>query len=136
MFGDALALDVDFHLIEVVERAWGMSADGVIAELQIVERIPRFRVAEVLLGWLANRGPLPSIDPGDGKPPRPATRAELREEVMTAPPELFYRYAVTVQSALLYCLRHMDDEKWEEVRKRVEGLDVNGEGAGKKSPPT
>lgn len=131
LFDELVAVDVDWHVIEVLERTFNTSADALIGHFVQMDRVQRRYVADVIADLMARRTNYPH------------RRGAIREHVMTAPPEVFYRWVASLNSALLYSLKHMSDDEFERIKgelakARAEAADVgtadDDGGDGKKKP--
>ena len=94
IFDQEVVVDVDFRVIEVVERTFDMSADAVIAMFGDTRRVQRHKVADVIVGWLAFH------DLG-------AKRRDIREFVMRSSPDHLTLYVSSIYAALLFTLRRL-----------------------------
>src|SRR5688572_1193964 len=90
-----VTVDVDFRVIETVERVFDMNADAVVALFSDADgrRVQRNKVADVIVGWLAFK------DLG-------IKRRDIREAVITALPDLMRLYTTSIYAALLFVLNY------------------------------
>lgn len=108
LFGELVPVDVDWRVIEVIERTFNTSADALIGHFVTMERVQRRHVADVLCDLLARKGDLAW------------KRGEIREHVMTADAADFYQWVAQINTALLYALKHMTDEEFDRVKGELE----------------
>lgn len=98
LLGEEVRVDLNFRVIQVLERVYDANLDHVIAfELAIPARVKRSKVAEAIADWLETQG----ID-------RDWKRREVLEHVMGAPVEQLNKYIGCLQAAALFCLRGPD----------------------------
>ncbi len=109
LLDDDVIVDVDFRVIEIVERVFDMSADAVILLLNDTRRVQRNKIADVITGWLAFK------DLG-------MKRREIREHVISASPEALSVYVTSVYAALLFTLNYFDKKSPEENAKKFDEL--------------
>ena len=95
LFGDEVTVDVDFRIIEIIERVFDLSADAVISLFSDGRRVQRRHVADVIVGWLAFK------ELG-------MKRREIREHVMTCPADALAVYTTSIYAALLFVLNYFD----------------------------
>lgn len=127
---DEFEIDVDFRVLEIIERVYDMRAEYVAGLLEVDHRIRRSQVAEVILGWLSQRS-----DALVGR-----RRLDLLEEITTASEAVLRRYVGAIQGAILFSLKQLSDE---DLEKLARGEDLapteQGDDAEKKtdddSPP-
>ena len=96
---DDVAVDINWRVIEQVERVFGVLADLVASDI-LVNYPTRHKVAEVIALWCA--GP-------DHR------RKDVIEEVMTADTKTLQRYIGAIQGAVLYVLRHVEKDQMEKL---------------------
>jgi hypothetical protein len=100
-------VDVDFRLIEVLERAFGMSADALVDIFLQRMRVQRRHVADVLAEILPRAGAT-------------QTRTEIREAVITLDLEAFAVLVSQLQAALLFIIKHMTPEEFDKVSSELD----------------
>lgn len=103
---DELSIDINWRVIEQVERVFGVLADLVASEV-LVRNPTRHKVAEVIALWCSGHG---------------MRRRDIIEEVMTADADDLQRYIGAIQGAVLYVLRHIDRDQ---MRKLAAGEDLD-----------
>jgi hypothetical protein len=109
VFDQDVTIDIDFRIIEIVERVFDLSADAVIAMLSDARRVQRHKVADIVTEWLAFR------DLG-------LKRREIREHVMAAPSEVLTIYITSIYTALLFMLNYFDRKDPKENAKKFDEL--------------
>lgn len=125
---DEFEIDVDFRVLEIIERVYDMRAEYVAGLLEQDHRIRRSQVAEVVLGWLSQRS-----DALVGR-----RRLDVLEEITTAPEEVLRRYVGAIQGAILFSLKRLSEE---DLEKLARGEDLAQQGDAEKktddddSPP-
>lgn len=104
-----VAVDVDFRVIEIVERTFELSADAVITLLNDSRRVQRNKVADIVVSWLEYR------ELG-------LKRREIREYVMRAAPELLAVYVTSIYASLLFMLNYYDKKDPAENARKFDEL--------------
>lgn len=101
--GEVAVVDVNFRIIEIVERIYDTNAD-VVASVNLASpaKMLRSKIAAVIVEWL-------STVETDFK------RSEIREYVMTAEPKLLNVYSGCIQAAVLYSLKYINDEEFKQL---------------------
>jgi len=107
LFGEPVPVDVDFRVVEIVERAFNASADDLIRPLASLAGVQRRHVADVICDWVTR---VPNLG---------YRRQEIREHVMTAPASQYYLWVAQISNALLYTLKHMTDEEFDRIREEL-----------------
>jgi hypothetical protein len=107
LFGEPVPVDIDFRVVEILERGFNRPADELIRPLSTMTGVQRRHVADVICDWVAR---VPNLG---------WKRLEIREHVMTAPPEVYYRWVAQLSTALLYCLKHMSDEEFDRIKREI-----------------
>ena len=110
IFDDTVEVDVDFRLIETVERVFGTVAD-IVAGDTLVHNPRRYQIAEVIASWVRSRE---------------HKRKDVHEHVITAPPERLQVYIGAIQGAVLYSLSYVSEDELDKLA-RGEDLDSSGE---------
>lgn len=127
--GEECVLNVDFRIIEVVERVYNQNADLVVSiDLATPSRMLRSKIAAVIVDWLSIK------DTG-------FKRSEIKEFVITADPQLLNIYSGCIQAAVLYSLKYIGEDEFDKLKK---GQDLGtpdagnkeGEKKGKEEAPT
>lgn len=122
LFGDSVPVDVTFKIIEIVERVYGQTADLVASTLLTDPRQTlRHKVADVIVAWVGNRESLGEY-----------SRTELRGEIMTAPVDVFRVYVGAIQAAVLYSLRYVTEQQFDQLSR---GEDLTDDAAGEAAEP-
>ena len=124
--GDTAAVDVNFRIIEIVERVYNSSADVVASvDLASPRSMLRSKIAAVIVDWLTTT----EVD---------FKRSELREHIITAEPKLLNVYSGCIQAAVLYSLKYIDEEQFDLLSKGKDLPTKKAEGSGgkKESVPT
>lgn len=98
--GKTIPIDVDFRVIEVVERVYGANAD-LVASVDLANpiRVQRYKVANVIANWLS------ALNTG-------LNRDEIKEAVVTASIEELTKFTGAIQAAILFSLKYIDDEQF------------------------
>jgi hypothetical protein len=109
LFDKEVAVDVDFHFIQVVETVYGLSADAVIALLSDSGKAQRHKIAEVVAGWLASKN-------------LGFKRSEILQHVATSKPDLLALYVANVYGALLFVLNFFDRNDPEANERKFDEL--------------
>lgn len=124
---DEFEIDVDFRVLEIIERVYDMRAEYVAGLLEQDHRIRRTQVAEIILGWLSQRS-----DALVGR-----RRLDVLEEVTTASEEVLRRYVGAIQGAILFSLKRLSEEDLEKLSRGEDLGAPKQDGAEKKSdsPP-
>lgn len=104
-----VTVDVDFRVIETIERVFDMNADAVVALFSDSRKVQRNKVADVIVGWLAFK------DLG-------VKRRDIREAVITATPDLMSLYTTSIYAALLFVLNYYDRNDPVENAKKFDEL--------------
>lgn len=115
--GETVSLDIDWRVIEIVERTFGAVAD-LVASDTLVHTPTRYQVAEVISEWVKDRT-LP--------------KSKVRESVMLAGQEALQTYIGAIQGAVLYSLSYIDEEQLDAL---TQGKDLEGEGESEESEDT
>jgi hypothetical protein len=100
-----VSINVDFRIIEIVERVYNQNAD-IVASVDLANpaRMLRSKIAMVISDWVALR------DTG-------FRRQDIKEFVMTARPEKLNVFSGCIQAAVLYSLKYIDDAQFEKLSK-------------------
>ena len=108
--GETTTINVDFRIIEIVERVYNQNADLVASiDLATPARMLRSKVAAVIVEWLATK------ETG-------FKRSEIKEFVITAPPPMLNVFSGCIQAAVLYSLKYIDEDQFDRLA-RGEDLD-------------
>lgn len=98
--GDSITMDVNFRIIEIVERVYQRNADLVVSvDLASPQLMLRSKIAEVIADWVALRQTT-------------YKRSEIKEHVMTRQPNELNVYAGCIQAAVMYSLKYIDDDQF------------------------
>jgi len=110
--GETATLNVDFRIIEIVERVYNQNADLVASvDLSTPSRMLRSKIAAVIVEWLAVK------ETG-------FKRSEIKEFVLTASPPMLNVFSGCIQAAVLYSLKYIDDDQFDKL-KRGEDLEAS-----------
>lgn len=109
LYEDEFTIEVNWNIIERVERNFGVIAD-LVPEM-LVTKPMRHQVADVIVEWLA------SVQ-------TQYKRREIREAVITSDHEVLQKYVGAIQGAVLYTLRHISED---ELLKLTAGQDLDEE---------
>lgn len=115
LFDEEVHIDVDFRIIEHVERVFNVTAEIAAAVELAPGRVRRHTVADVICLWLQGR-----------ELPQNWKRGEIREHVILADAEQMNVYVGCIQAAVLYILRHISGEQFDALA-RGEDLDADDE---------
>lgn len=118
--GEVAVVDVNFRIIEIVERIYDTNAD-VVASINLAspEKMLRSKIAAVIVEWLS------TVETN-------FKRSEIREYVMTAEPKLLNVYSGCIQAAVLYSLKYINDEEFKQLSSGKD-LEPSSEADRKKS---
>lgn len=106
--GETVSLDIDWRVIEIVERTFGSVADLVVSDT-LVNSPTRYQIADVISEWVKSRD---------------MPKSQVREAVMLASQELLNEYIGAIQGAVLYSLNYITEEQ---LDKLTSGDDLEGE---------
>lgn len=113
--GDSLTMEVTFRIIEIVERVYNQNADLVVSiDLATPSRMLRSKIADVIAEWVGTRH-------------TNFKRSEIREFVITRPPDELNVYAGCIQAAVMYSLKYINDDEFAKLT-RGEDLDIKPSG--------
>lgn len=112
---DEILVDVNWRVIEQVERVFGTLAD-LVASDTLVNNPRRHTVAEVIALWAQSRG---------------YRRREVLEMVMTSDHQTLQRYIGAIQGAVLFVLRHVDEK---DMKRLASGLDLDDQEEAEEKP--
>jgi hypothetical protein len=104
VLGVTVTVDVNFRIIEIIERVYQKKAELAAADLDSPEKVLRSKVAEVISLWLA-----PLTNDFD--------RIEIKEAVMTSTPEMLNVYCGCIQGAVLFTLKYVTADELEKLSK-------------------
>lgn len=93
--GDYVSVDIDWRVIEQVERIYGDLADTVAGKT-LVNNPLRHKIAEVISSWLSSKG---------------YKKRDVYQEVILADKDTVRAYVGCIQGAVLYMLRYINDEQ-------------------------
>lgn len=124
IFDEPVLVDVSFRIIEVVERIYSTNADMVSVDLGNPVRVQRHKVAAVMAEWLRGR----EKELGH-------SRAEIIEHVTTAPPDRLNVYVGSIQGAILYSLKYINDDQLAALSRGEDLPDDDDDDAGGKQSP-
>lgn len=116
VLGEEVTVDVDFRMIETMERVFGQSADMLIPLFTDVGQVQRRHVADVVAELLGRKLTVT------------LKRQDVREYIITAPAEDYFVIATQLQLALLFILKHMAADQFDA------GTEAIGRGSKKKDP--
>lgn len=117
--GQAVDVDVNWRIIEVVERTFGTVAD-LVASDTLVHNPMRYKVAEVIAEWVRSRE---------------LRRKDVYEYVLKCRTEELQVYIGAIQGAVLYSLSYIEEKDFD---KLTQGKDLDpddGEGEKKEEKP-
>lgn len=100
-------VEVDFRLIELMERAFNQSADMILTSFVVVEKVQRRHVADIVAEMLGRK-----LDVN-------LKRSDIREAVLTMDTEPYIALAVQIQAALLFILKHMTGEEYDQTMAQI-----------------
>jgi len=106
--GETVSLDIDWRVIEIVERTFGAVAD-LVATDTLVNAPTRHQIADVISEWVKSRE---------------MPKSKIRESVMLASQELLQSYIGAIQGAILYSLSYITEEQLDTL---TGGDDLDGE---------
>jgi hypothetical protein len=107
VLGETITVDVDFRLIEVMERAFNTSADLLVPRFLNIESLQRRLVADVIADLLVRKGELRF------------KREQVREYVITAEPDGYTLLATQLLIALMFTIRMIDGQKFDAAASTV-----------------
>lgn len=93
--GEEVEFNIDWQVIEIVERTFGAVADLVASDV-LVRNPTRYQVADVMQEWLRGTN---------------LKKSDVRKAVMTASQEQLQSYIGAIQGAVLYSLDYIDEEQ-------------------------
>lgn len=93
--GEEVSFDIDWRIIEIVERTFGAVADLVASDV-LVRNPTRYQVADVIIEWIRGTN---------------LKKSDVRQYVMTASQEELQTYIGAIQGAVLYSLSYIDEEQ-------------------------
>jgi hypothetical protein len=108
--GQEIAVDVDFRLLEIIERTFGRSLDQIVVENADPSQFQRRHAAQIVVDWLELfRGDLFT---GESK----WARIDVREFVLTMPPDAYVFLVAAILAAVLYARKEMTAEEFEKAK--------------------
>lgn len=107
--GQEIAVEIDFRFIETMERVFGQSADMLIPLFIDVGQVQRRHTADVIAELIGRKVGVE------------LKRAEVREFVITATADEYFVLATQLQLALLFILRHMPGENFDQGVESLKG---------------
>ncbi len=111
--GEEICLDVTWHMLEKVERVYGMPVDVVPFYLQDSIRVPRSKVADIVSLWVQEKTKL--------------TRDQIKEHFFTCPQVDYIKDIGKIQACVLWSLRGEDGKSMitdAAFDKLVNGIDL------------
>lgn len=112
--GEEICLDVTWHMLEKVERVYGMPVDVVPFYLQDAIRVPRSKVAEIISLWVQEKTKL--------------TRDQIKEHFFTCQQSEYIKDIGKIQACVLWSLRGEDGKSMitdAAFDKLVNGIDLD-----------
>jgi hypothetical protein len=107
ILGEEVAIEVDFRLVELFERVWNAPADKLVPLFMAMDGVQRNKVADAMADLIGRKAGVEM------------TRTQIREAVITAPAVEFYGWVGLFSNALLFTLRHMTGEEYDQVLREL-----------------
>lgn len=118
LLGEEVTIEVDFRLLEIIERVFDVEVSALLPLMADVGRVQRRYTAEVLADALTRRA-------GNAW-----SRTEIREEVMTMGVEEYTLLVAKLGAAVLFTLRHMTSDEYDKTMAEL----AEGQKGAKKKP--
>lgn len=105
--GEEISVEVDFRLLEVIERVFDAEVSALLPLLADVGRVQRRLVSEVMADLLTRRAG------------NTWSRLDIREEVMTMNVDHYTILVAQLVTAVMFTLRHMTSEQYDQTMKEL-----------------